>query len=189
MSEKRFSSNFDEEEGRTITDNGNELTQNEVVDLLNELLEEKEYFERKKEHFLSKWSIAYVENIQLRQENKELKKENRQLQEGLNDCKFILCQDDLGNYEIRYDDKVLHFLWEVAPILNEQQAVIEELKTYNLQHFLEWLVIEKYVTDEQMKDINNVIDCVNKFKEYLTDEYFETIRGGLEKENEKLKKY
>ena len=35
MSEKRFSSNFYEEEGRTITDNGNELTQNEVVDLLN----------------------------------------------------------------------------------------------------------------------------------------------------------
>ena len=40
MSEKRFSSNFYEEEGRTITDNGNELTQNEVVDLLNELNDE-----------------------------------------------------------------------------------------------------------------------------------------------------
>ena len=36
MSEKRFSSNFYEEEGRTITDNGNELTQNEVCDLLSE---------------------------------------------------------------------------------------------------------------------------------------------------------
>ena len=41
---------------------------------------------------------------------------------------FILCQDDLGNYEIRYDDKVFHFLWEVAPILNEQQATINELQ-------------------------------------------------------------
>ena len=41
---------------------------------------------------------------------------------------FILCQDDLGNYEIRYDDKVFHFLWEVTPILNEQQELIEELK-------------------------------------------------------------
>ena len=40
MNEKRFSSNFYEEEGRTITDNGNELTQNEVVDLLNELNDE-----------------------------------------------------------------------------------------------------------------------------------------------------
>jgi len=42
----------------------------------------------------------------------------------MNDERFILCQDDLGNYEIRYDDKVFHFLWEVAPILNEQQALI-----------------------------------------------------------------
>lgn len=41
---------------------------------------------------------------------------------------FILCQDDLGNYEIRYDDKVFHFLWEVAPILNEQQITITALK-------------------------------------------------------------
>ena len=41
---------------------------------------------------------------------------------------FILCQDDLGNYEIRYDDKIFHFLWEVAPILNEQQATIRKLQ-------------------------------------------------------------
>ena len=52
-------------------------------------------------------------------------------------------------------------------LLNEQQAMINELKTYNLQHFLEWLVIKGYVTDEPMKDINNVIDCDGKFKEYL----------------------
>ena len=50
-----------------------------IVDLLNELSEEKEYFERKKEYFLSKWSIANAENIQLRQENRELKKENENL--------------------------------------------------------------------------------------------------------------
>lgn len=44
---------------------------------------------------------------------------------------FILCQDDLGNYEIRYDDKIFHFLWEVAPILNEQQAILNALKEEN----------------------------------------------------------
>ena len=70
----------------------------------------------------------------------------------------------------------------IIDLLNEQQAMIEELKTHNLQHFLEWLVIERYVTDEPMKDINNVIDCVTKFKEYLTDECFETIRGELNDE-------
>lgn len=53
--------------------------------------------------------------------------------------------------------------------LNEQQFIIEELKTYNLQHFLEWLVIKGYVTDEPLKDINNVIDCVDEFKECLTE--------------------
>lgn len=42
----------------------------------------------------------------------------------MTDERFILCQDDLGNYEIMDGDKVYHFLWEVAPILNEQQAII-----------------------------------------------------------------
>ena len=46
----------------------------------------------------------------------------------LNDCDFILLQDDFDNYEIRYNDEVFHFLWEVAPILNKQQAIIQSLK-------------------------------------------------------------
>ena len=50
----------------------------------------------------------------------------------MSDVRFILCQDDFGNYEIRYDDKIVYFLWEVAPILNEQQSIIikqdEEIK-------------------------------------------------------------
>ena len=46
----------------------------------------------------------------------------------MSEKRFILCQDDLGNYEIRYDDKVFHFLWEVAPILNEQQSTIQFLQ-------------------------------------------------------------
>ena len=65
------------------------------------------------------------------------------------------------------DGEPLKPLGNVVHKLNEQQFIIEELKTHNLQHFLEWLVIRGYVTDEPLKDINNVIDCVNKFKEYL----------------------
>jgi len=42
----------------------------------------------------------------------------------MSENRFILCQDDLGNYEIWDDDKVFHFLWEVAPILNEQESTI-----------------------------------------------------------------
>lgn len=52
-----------------------------VINLLNRLVEEKEYFERKKEYFLNKWSIVKAKNIQLRQEIKELKKENRELRQ------------------------------------------------------------------------------------------------------------
>ena len=43
------------------------LIDDELLKLLNELSEKKDYFERK-------WRIANAENIQLRQENKELKK-------------------------------------------------------------------------------------------------------------------
>jgi len=42
----------------------------------------------------------------------------------MSDERFILCYDDLGNCEIRYDDKVFRFLWEVAQVLNEQHSII-----------------------------------------------------------------
>lgn len=60
---------------------------------------------------------------------------------------FILCQDDLGNYEIRYDDKIFHFLWEVAPILNEQQITIQRLKEENeeLKRKLEYCEHEHFL--------------------------------------------
>lgn len=73
--------------------------------------------------------------------------------------------DENGNPLYQIKDMIGNY--EMCKKVIEQQEMIEELKTYNLQHFLEWLVINKYVTDEPMKDINNVIDCVDKFKEYL----------------------
>lgn len=78
---------------------------------------------------------------------------------------------------VAFDEKQKkHYIGiDLEDLLNEQQAMINELKTYNLQHFLEWLVIKGYVTDEPMKDINNVIDCVGKFKEYLNKEYEQEI--------------
>lgn len=84
-----------------------------------------------------------------------------------------------NNEFVFHTDEKTH-MEKLVKLLGEQQAIIEELKIHNLQHFLEWLVIERYVTDESMKDISNVINCVNKFKEYLTDEQFETIRWELE---------
>lgn len=65
----------------------------------------------------------------------------------MSEKRFILCQDDLGNYEIRYDDKVFHFLWEVAPILNKQQERINELYAA--------LKIEKAISTQ--RSISNLI--------------------------------
>ena len=67
---------------------------------------------------------------------------------------FILCQDDLGNYEIRYDDKVFHFLWEVAPILNEQQVTIEQQ-----ENEIEKLKVEKQMLEKVIS--NNLSDFKN----------------------------
>ena len=80
MTEKRFEAYdliFDGFIKDTLT-NENIVEPIKLIHLLNELFEEREYFERKKEYFLSKWSIAHAENIQLRQENKELKAEIEQ---------------------------------------------------------------------------------------------------------------
>ena len=83
-------------------------------------------------------------------ERERLTKENKQAKRYIGGMEFEIVKLDKGN-------KALH------KFITDN----EELKTHNLQHFLEWLVIKGYVTDEPMKDINNVIDCVNKFKEYL----------------------
>lgn len=81
----------------------------------------------------------------------------------MSEKRFILCQDDFGNYEIRYDEDVFHFLWEVAPILNEQQATIQFLQNE---------------IDELKKDID-----IYKYEE---KKHSETARK-LYEENEQLK--
>lgn len=100
---------------------------------------------------------------------------------------YIHCADDTNKQlfdtesdfnihieEIGSDEELIR----LCDRLNKQQSIIEELKTHNLQHFLEWLVIKGYVTDEPMKDINHVIDCVNEFKEYVTEFEKELLNNG-----------
>lgn len=84
----------------------------------------------------------------------------------MSEKRFILCQDDLGNYEIRYDDKVFHFLWEVAPILNEQQATINEYKKDNAKlrrKCLDLLVIIRTellprISDDEVRRLKEIVD-------------------------------
>jgi len=87
-----------------------------------------------------------------------------QLQKKVSEPRFILCQDDFGNYEIRYDDEVFHFLWEVAPILNEQQATIQSLKEENEQLRKQCFELEKdYVIETS--DISDRIYLDDEIKE------------------------
>lgn len=70
-------------------------------------------------------------------------------------------------------------LIRLCNLLNKQQAKIEELKTYNLQHFLEWLVINEYITDEPLKDINNVMNELYEENKKLKREN-EALRSNVE---------
>lgn len=88
----------------------------------------------------------------------------------MTDEQFILCQDDLGNYEIRYEDKVFHFLWEVAPILNEQQAIIRRdeisIKTMmsnmeKLEEENEQLRKDKAILKERLRECGMRLDRFN----------------------------
>ena len=45
----------------------------EIVDLLNQLKEERDYFERKKCEYFNKYNKEHLANIQLKKENEQLK--------------------------------------------------------------------------------------------------------------------
>lgn len=93
--------------------------------------------------------------------------------------RFILCQDDLGNYEIRYDDKVFHFLWEVAPILNEQQATIDQLN----------LAIDDLLSHTSCEEIKKENEQLKKYLKIHSESELSSIEYNLKlyEENEKLR--
>ena len=52
-----------------------EMGAENTANLLNELHEERNYFERKKCEYWNEFNLAHLDNIQLRQENEQLKKD------------------------------------------------------------------------------------------------------------------
>ena len=74
MIEKRFNYNVDR---NCIEENGEFLATindgNTIADKLNELNEERDYFERKKCEYFNKYNKKHLDNIQLKEENKQLK--------------------------------------------------------------------------------------------------------------------
>lgn len=91
MTEKRFTITQDfEENHRQIRDNGKiimgcflEPQAEPIVKLLNELHEERNYFERKKCEYFNKYNKKHLDNIQLKKENEQLRK------------RLMICEDKL----------------------------------------------------------------------------------------------
>lgn len=74
MTEKRFTTKNIICSNYCVWDNDDKPYGNdEVVELLNELHEERNYFERKKCEYWNKFNLAHLDNINLRKENEQLK--------------------------------------------------------------------------------------------------------------------
>lgn len=86
MTAKRFTEVWCSETGHIgITDKGidKEFTGSKFKEFLNELHEERNYFERKKCEYWNKFNLAHLDNINLRKENEQLKKQNKRLKEKI----------------------------------------------------------------------------------------------------------
>lgn len=127
-----------------------------IATALNELSEERDYFERKKEYFLSKWSIAHTENIQLRQKNEELKSEYSEQCIQLDFLK----------------DENQH----MRDLVNENEQLKEELKVYRKvascsnckYHNYDWDIDDGYGGEEY-----EVCDKGNDITEGICEEWEE----------------
>lgn len=131
MDNKRFSSIFYEEEGRTITDNGEELTRNEVVNLLNNQQDkidklQKENIELKKlKKYFAEWIGVKEDNLSLRCGDMTEKQLNN-TKEKIN-CKNKYLYEHSMFWECNDGCKCQILEDDVADLLNEQDRKIKEL--------------------------------------------------------------
>ena len=89
----RYELNFDEDKIIDIEAIGDNsvLDLKDCCKLLNELNEERNYFERKKCEYFNKYNKKHLDNIQLKEENEQLKQklENLDLNEKNDTVKMI----------------------------------------------------------------------------------------------------
>lgn len=138
-----------------------------MSELLNELSEEKEYFERKKEHFLSKWSIDNAENIQLRQENKELKKENdNKFKFNVNQAKAYHIKSISSNGVVRTGKKNSKVSWRMKDVREISQE-LPPFEDFNREIFQQ--IKNKFHTKFDNDVIGRIIYniYVGTFDEYI----------------------
>ena len=83
---------------------GDCLEAEEIVNLLNELHEERNYFERKKCEYWNKFNLAHLDNIQLRQENEQLKQRNDRQAKRLAELYELMAKKDWESLTEIIDD-------------------------------------------------------------------------------------
>ena len=100
------------------TEREKHLYLDEVVDLLNELNEEKEQLKQqlKTKHIVNK---QYEELQRLKKDNKELKKENERLQRELDDCEKI-------RYSIFEKMNELNYIQSDAVTLKKHEELFDD---------------------------------------------------------------
>lgn len=111
----------------------NSMTAKENVDELNDLYEERNYFERKKEEFLSKWSIAHSENTQLRKENKDLEKEVLEQEHRKWACIKEAHRLDLENEQLKEENQKLK-----EQLKNCTEKAKEEIRKQEEENAIRW---------------------------------------------------
>ena len=104
-SDEYFIGVLDTVTGRTFNSLG-------IVDLLNDLYEERNYFERKKCEYWDKFNLAHLDNINLQEENEQLKKQIQIYEQLLSNSyvgeeetldgfvgKYVIWEDELQKYK------------------------------------------------------------------------------------------
>ena len=104
-SDEYFVGVLDTVTGRTFNSLG-------IVDLLNDLYEERNYFERKKCEYWDKFNLAHLDNINLQEENEQLKKQIQIYEQLLSNSyvgeeetldgfvgKYVIWEDELQKYK------------------------------------------------------------------------------------------
>lgn len=107
MTAKRFTEVWCSETGHIgITDKGidKEFTGSKFKEFLNELHEERNYFERKKCEYWNKFNLAHLDNINLRKENEQLKKRNQRQAKRLAELYELMAKKDWESLTEIIDD-------------------------------------------------------------------------------------
>ena len=86
---------------------------NDITDRLNELHEEKNYFERKKCEYWNKFNLAHLDNINLRKENEQLKEQIADLENSFDICK---------HYKETYGDEIVHIKHTIKDMLENERT-------------------------------------------------------------------